>query len=230
MIPITKTDDDLFGTLIAATRLGRITGLIEHLRTRYDEEWDDPLAGLPYALAMLAVLQSGREDLLELFNYTEIIETLSDLLYHEPDHWLGRYLRIHTRTLIPDGEHPHYIAAERGKAVADVEELIERQGRGGWRPWFACSYVVAARAFWQADDQDRDQLAALVASASAAARQPIGFPSLGSIMCSAFLWYHNRPELPERDTVSAIMGSLFPDHPAVRRELAGSLARAGTTG
>jgi hypothetical protein len=224
MIPIARADDDLFGTLIAATRLGRISGIIEHLRTRYDEEWDDPLAGLPYALAMLAVLQSGREDLLELFSYTEIIETLSDLLYHEPDHWLGRYLRIHTRTLIPDGEHPHYIAGERDKAVQDAHELIERQGHAAWRPWFACSYIAAARASWQCDQQNRDQVAELVASAAAAPRTAIGFPSLGSIMCSAFLWYHNRPELPERDTVSVIMASFFPDHPAVRRVRTDSLA------
>src|SRR5215467_9460044 len=101
MLPISDADEDLFGTLTTASRLGRVDAIIGRLRTRYNEEWDDPLAGFPYALAMLAVLVAGRADLFEPSNYTEIIETLGDLLYHQPDHWLGQYLRIHTRTLLP---------------------------------------------------------------------------------------------------------------------------------
>jgi hypothetical protein len=222
MIPIVDADEDLFGTLVAAARLGRIGALIEHLRTRYDEEWDDPLGGFPYALAMLAVLQSGREGLMEQFNYTEIIETLSDLLYHSPDHWLGRYLRIHARSLLPaKGEYPNYLAAERAKAVEDSRELIERQGRAAWQPWFACSYLIAARVAWQSGRHDRDAVAALVTEAAARPCGTVRFRSLGSVMRSAFLWYHNQAELPERDAVGVMMDAIFPGQPAVGRERAG---------
>jgi hypothetical protein len=43
-------------------------------------------------------------------------------------------------------------------------------------------------------------------------------------MCSEFLWYYDQPDLPERDTVGALMGLIFPDQPAVRRERAERLA------
>jgi hypothetical protein len=118
MIPITRADDDLFGTAVMAARLGRAGPLIEHVRQRYNEEWDDPTAGLPFALTMFALLQSGGEELHEQFNFTDIVETLSDLLYHEPGHWLGRYLRIHVRTMLPtDGEYQNYMVAERVRAA-----------------------------------------------------------------------------------------------------------------
>ncbi|SRR6266487_608432 len=220
MLPISDADEDLFATAVAAVRIGRVGAIIERLRTRYDEEWDDPLAGLPYAMAMLAVLLSGRADLLKEMNYTDIVETLGDVLHHQPDHWLSRYLRIHARVLLPDGEYALYIAAERSKAVADAEELIERQSRTAWQPWFASTYLVAARLAWQSERKDRDRVAALVTAAAARPCAPIRFPSLGSVMCGAFLWYRAQPELPERDTVRAMMEALFPGQPAVRRQRA----------
>jgi hypothetical protein len=226
MIPIVDADEELLGTLIAAARFGRAGVITDRLRARYDEEWDDPLAGFPYALAMFSLLLSGREDFLEQFNYTEIIETLSDLLYHEPDHWLGRYLRIHTRTLLPaDGEHRQYLAAERAKAAADASELIERQSRAAWQPWFACSYLMAARLEWQSDRQDRDQVATLVRAATARPRAPVRFRALGGVLRIAFVWYCDQPELPERDQVRATMDNLFPTYATARpRERAGDAA------
>lgn len=219
MVPITQADEDLFGTAIAAARLGRIGAIIERLRTRYDEDWDDPAAGLPYALAMLALLQSSRGNLPEQLDITELVETLGDLLYHEPDHWLGRYLRIHIRALLPtDGEYRRYMVAERVRAAEDARELIERQSRTAWQPWFTCSYILAAWLAWQSDPEDRDQVAALVTAAAAAPCVPVRFPSLGSVMCSAFLWCYDKPDLPERDTVGALAGLIFPDHPTVRRD------------
>src|SRR5215211_2092123 len=101
MVPITHADEELFGTVTMAARLGRARAIVERMSTRYEQEWENPRSGFPYALSMLALLRSGRKDLRDQFNYTEIIETLGDLLYHEPDHWLGRFLRIHTRMLLP---------------------------------------------------------------------------------------------------------------------------------
>ena len=217
MDPITRDDEELFGTVMVAARLGRSGPIVTRLRERYEKEWDDPRAGFPYALAMLALLQSGREDLREQLYYTEIVETLSDLLYHEPDHWLGRYLRIHTRTLLPADatEHQGYITAERTRAAEDVAELIERQDATAWQPWFACPYVLAARLAWEGGDRDR--VPDLVSAAASHPGPPIRFRALGGLLCEGFTWYDAQPDLPDRDIAAALRDALFPDQPAVRR-------------
>jgi hypothetical protein len=227
MIPISAADEELFSVMIAAVRLGRAGPIIDRLRARYDQEWGDPLAGFPYTLVMFAGLWSGREDLMQelSYSYTEMIETCSDVLYHLPDHWLCRYLRIHVRALLPDeGAHVLYINSERARAVEDVRELIERQDRADWRPWFACPYLLAARLAWQADSGDRDAVAALVTAAAARPGAPVRFRSLGGIMYSAFGWYRDRPELPEQGAVDAMTFALFPNHPAVRQARSGRAA------
>ena len=237
MTPITRDDEELFGTVVMAA-LDRAGPIVSRLRERYEHEWDDPRAGFPYALSMLALVQSGRTDLRRL-NFTEVVETLSDLLYHEPDHWLGRYLRIHIRTLLPADPARHhdrartiaaerfgatedvaelaegYVTAERARAAQDAAELIDRQATTAWRPWFACTYLLAARLAWEAGDPDR--VPALVSAAAIRPGAPIRFRALGGLLCEAFVWYHNRPDLPERDTVGAVMDALFADQPAVRR-------------
>jgi hypothetical protein len=217
MDPITRGDDELFGTVMVAARLDRAGPILARLRERYEREWDDPRAGFPYALALLALLQSGREDLRGQLNYTEIVETLSDLLYHEPEHWLGRYLRIHTRALLPvqATEHQAYVTAERARAAEDAAELIERQAKADWQPWFACTYLLAARLAWEAGQ--RDGVATLVRAAAARPGGPVVFRALGGLLCEAFLWYDSRADLPERDTAGALMDALFADQPAVRR-------------
>jgi hypothetical protein len=217
MDPITRGDEELFGTVMVAARLGRSEPIVARLRQRYEQEWDDPRAGFPYALALLALLQSGREELREQLNYTEIVETLSDLLYHEPDHWLGRYLRIHTRSLLPvhAEEHQAYVTAERTRAAEDAAELIERQAKVDWQPWFACPYILAARLAWEAGERDR--VPELVRAAAAQPGAAVPFGALGGLLCEGLLWYMSQPDLPERDTAHAVMDALFADQPAVRR-------------
>lgn len=222
MIAPSDADEQLFGTLIAAARLGRADPIIDRLRARYDEEWDDPLAGFPYALALLALPLSGRAEYLERFNYTEIVETLGDVLFHRPDHWLARYLRIHTRTLLPDsGDHPHYLAAERTRAAEDAQELLSLQGRAAWQPWFSCGYLVAARVAWNSDRSDPERAAKLVLAAAGRPLAPVRFASLGSVMLDAFRWYQGQPELPEHGAVGVMMAALFPGSRAAWRERAG---------
>jgi len=217
MLPITRADEELFSTVAVAVRLGRADAIIQRLAARYEKEWDNPLAGFPYALSMIAAFQSSDKELRERLNYPEIIETLNDLLYNQPDHWLGWYLRIHARTLLPvnPGEYRVFIAAEREKAAKDAEQLIERQTHTDWQPWFACAYLAAARLAWESGT-DREQVAELVAQAAARPGAPVPFPSLGSVLCEVFLWYRNESGLPEQDTVARLMGTLFPDQPAVR--------------
>ncbi len=218
MYPITREHDELFAAVTIAARLGRAAPIVNRLRERYEKDVDDSLAGLPYALAMLAQLQSSHDEHDDV-NYTEIVETLSDLLYYEPDHWLGRYLRIHTRALLPADatEHQGYIVAERTRAAEDATELIERQDATAWQPWFACSYLLAARLAWESGD--RETVPGLVSAATARPGAAIGFRALGALLSEGFVWYTSRPELPGRDAVHAAMGTLFPHLPAARRPL-----------
>lgn len=218
MVPVTAADEQLFGTALMASRMGRVRPILAKLRKRYEEEWDNPQAGFPYALAMVGLLMSGREDRLQEFDYTEVVETLSDLLYHEPDHWLGRFLRIQTRTLLPTeaDEYKAYITAERTRAAEDAEELIARQAESDWRPWYACAYLLAARLEWEGG-RDVDKVAGLITAAAAHPSPPVPFPSLGGIMCEAFVWYYVEPDVPERETAGRLMDALFPGQPAARR-------------
>ncbi|BCJ76014.1 hypothetical protein CS0771_55580 [Catellatospora sp. IY07-71] len=225
MLPVTRADEELFSTALMAARLGRARPIVAQLRKRYEKEWDDPLSGFPYALSMVAMLVSGRDDHHE-FDYTEVVETLSDLLYQEPGHWLARFLRIHTRTLLPveTDEHKVYIAAERTRAAADVAELISRQAETAWQPWFACAYLLAARLEWEGD-RDEATAAGLIEAAAAQPASPIGFHSLGGVMCAPFVWYYGEPDAPARETLGRLMGTLFPDQPTVRRLRSAGAAR-----
>jgi len=208
--PVTRDNEELFATVLAAARLGRAHRIIDRLRERYEKELDNPVAGLPYALAMLAQLQAAPD---QDPNYTEIVETLSDLVYYRPQSWLGRYLRVHTRTLLPADatEHRGYILAERAHAGEDVAELIERQAATDWQPWFACSYLLAARLAWESGD--RDSVAGLAAAATARPGVAIPFRALGGLLRESFAWYHAQPELPARQDVRDLMRTLFPRQP-----------------
>ena len=212
MIQVTREDDELFGTVLAAIRIGRIQQVLEHLSARYEEEWDDPLAGFPYAVAMVAMLDYGSDSAWRQNSYNDVIETLGDLLYHFPDHWLGRFLRLRTRALVPlECEYPEFAAAERVRAAADAEELIERQSAQAWRPWFACTYLQAARLTWDSHQRDPDRTAELVSAAVAHPGEPIPFHSMARVLCSGFFWYCDQPDVPERDAVERLMRALFPN-------------------
>jgi hypothetical protein len=218
MVPITREDEQLFGAALMAAKMGRIRPILAKLRKRYEEEWDNPQAGYPYALAMVGLLMSGREDRLEDFDYTEVVETLSDLLYHEPDHWLGRFLRIQTRTLLPTDadEYQQYIAAERTRAAEDAAELIARQADSDWQPWYACAYLLAARLEWEGE-RDVAKVGELITAAAAHPATPVPFGSLGGVMCEAFAWYYVEPGVPELETAGTLMDALFPGQPVARR-------------
>jgi hypothetical protein len=224
MIPITQADEQLFSAVIVAARLGRAEVIVEPLAQRYERDWADPLAGFPYALAMLAALQSGGQQAPDSFGYTEILDTLGDLLYGTPEHWLGRFLRIHARTLLPTApaEYRKYVAAERAKAVEDTAELLERQSRAEWRPWFACTHLLAARLAWETDPRDTGRVAAEVKTAAGRAVAPVPFRSLASVLAEPFLWYQAQNGLPERETVAATMETLFPYLRSVRDLRAGT--------
>jgi hypothetical protein len=230
MIPINRADDELFSTVVAAARLGRgrARAIVDRLSARYEQEWDDPMAGFPYALSMIALMQAGTDDEVDKGSaYNEIIEPLGDLLYSVPDHWLGRYLRSRMRAIIPPDatEYKQYAAAERARGMEDAEELIKRQSLVAWQPWFACPYLLTARLVWESEHPDPDRVAELVSTAAAETAGPIPFPGLNGILCEAFVWYYHQPGVPEPETVGGMMRTLFPDQPSVRHALGRGPAR-----
>ncbi len=218
MVPITHADEQLFSTVLAAARLGRATSVVERLSADYEREWEDPLAGFPYALALVAQMQvdwtrSAPDEGRALATYSEVIESLGDLLYGVPEHWLGRYLRIRIRTMMMPPEHadhPRFVADERARAAEDARELIERQAATAWQPWFACSYLLAARLDWESDDRDPDRVAELVTTAAAHSASAVPFRSLGSILREPFLWYGDQPDVPEGGMIDRLAATLFP--------------------
>jgi hypothetical protein len=224
MVPITRADDELFSTIMAAARLGRANKIVASLSDRYGQEWGGPMAALPYALSMVALMHvdltsTGLDERKAVHNYGEIIESLGDLLYNVPDHWLGRYLRIRTRTMLmppSHSEYPEFVIEERGRAAADADELISRQAETAWQPWFAASYLMAARLAWESEDRDLDRVGKLVTEAADHQAGPIVFQALGSLLREPFIWYLDQPELPDREAVGRTMVALFPYRNAVR--------------
>lgn len=216
---ITQADEDLFHTVTVATKLGRSKGIIDRLSARYADEWDNAEAAFPYALAMVAVLQASGTDFEKHAGYTEVTETLGDVLYAEPDHWLARYCRTRIRALIPTSYsvYRNYVQGERGKAVRDADELIERQSRVPAQPYFAAAYLLAARMAENREDTDRVEQ--LISQAAAGPAEPIAFPALAAMLCEPFVACYTEPSTPARALVGELMSALFPDVPAVRKAL-----------
>jgi hypothetical protein len=220
--PISQHDEQLFRTVFVATRLGRADAIVERLAARYAAEWDDPEAGFPYALAMMAALNADGKraratDADGQLGYLQLIETLDDVLYNVPDHWLGRYSRVMIRALLPGSGVPYqqYVDEERAKLVADLAELMDRQARAHWQPYFACTYLLAARVSHE-DDKDEARTVELVNAAADKPARPIPFPTLGAFLARPFLVVYSTPDFPARACVATMMTALFPGLPAVR--------------
>lgn len=211
MRPITQQDENLFATATLAVRMGRQDAVIERLDERYAEEWDDPSAGLPYVLAMVADLCMGSDKPESSGTYSEIVETLGDLVHAVPDHWLARYLRIWVRAVIPHDYRGYasFVAGERASARVEVDDLIAAQALVGWQPWFAATHVLAARMAGSDTHPDTARMAALIRAIPADDGRPVPFRSLGSLLCETFHAYCRQPDAPLRETVDKLALTLF---------------------
>jgi hypothetical protein len=201
---------------MAAARLGRAHKIVSSLSERYGQDWGDPMAGFPYALSMVALMQveltsDGLDERGAVANYSEIIESLGDLLYGVPEHWLGRYLRIRMRTMMMPPSHeeyPKFVVEERARAATDAEELITRQAGAEWQPWFAATYLMAARLVWESEERDVGRVAKLITEAAAQPVTPIPFRAIGSLLREPFVWCLSQPDLPEHETVKRMLGGM----------------------
>jgi len=221
MRPITQEDETLFRTVAMAAKLGRADAVIEHLGRQYADQWDDPEKGFSYALAMVASLCAGglfpkgaRQRELGTI-YGELMETLDDVLYVAPDHWLARYCRILVRMLLPTagGFEEYFARGERASLIPDLADLMDRQLKTPWQPYFACTCVVAAGLAYT-DEPHTPRAAQLIVEAAGKPNRPIPFQTLGSVMCQSFVELHSDPNVPERALLGTMMSALFPNQPA----------------
>ena len=210
VIPITQADEDLYRSVTVAARLARAQPILDHLNSRYSEEWDDAGSGFPVALANLAVFRVVGGQMVNHTSYHEITETLNDVLYGQPDHWLSRYLVAWFRSLVAPNPFvdDEFIEQEQATAAQTVKELISRQESAPWQPWFACTYVLAGGLVTNGPD-DIELAAGAIRQAAARTTQRIPFTSLGGLLANAFHTYCAKPELPERATVAQMAQTLF---------------------
>jgi len=220
--PISQQDEELFRTVFVAAKMGRADALVARLGDRYTEEWDNPEAGFPYALALMAALNADAKraqtvDANGQSGYLQLIETLDDVLYNVPDHWLGRYCRVTIRVLLPafSAAYQEYLSEERAKLHADLTELLDRQSHARWQPYFACTCLVAARLAHE-DGQGDARTEEFVDRAAGGPARPIPFPTLGAVLAQPFLVAYAIPDFPARPRVGALMSTLFPDLAAAR--------------
>jgi hypothetical protein len=229
--PISQPDEELFRTVFVAAKMGRADALVARLAGRYAEEWDNPEAGFPYALALMAALTADASraqavDANGQSGFLQLIETLDDVLYNLPDHWLGRYCRVAIRVLLPATSevYPEYLSEERTKLHADLTELLDRQSQARWQPYFASTCLVAAR-LAHASGQDAARVEEFVDRAASGPARPIPFPTLGAFLAQPFLVAYGIADFPARPRIGALMSTLFPDLPAAR-----ALVGAGPVG
>ena len=222
MRPISQHDEELFRTVFVAARMGRADAVVARLGDRYAEEWDNPEAGFPYALALMAALNADATraraiDAHGQSGFLQLIETLDDLLYNVPDHWLARYCRVTIRVLLPatSQAYQEYLSEERAKLHTDLTELLDRQSHARWQPYFACPCLVAARLAHE-DGQGAARTEEFVDRAASGPARPIPFPTLGAFLAQPFLVAYGIADFPARPRVGALMSTLFPDLKAAR--------------
>lgn len=216
---INGADEEMFQTVTLATKLGKADRVIERLSERSLEEWDNPEAGFPYALATMAALQASGSDLEKHAGYYEAIGTLTDVLENCPDHWLASYCRVRLRSLVPAeyGLYRDYLSNEQDTALAEAAALIEAQSTVEWQPYFASPYLLAAHLHLNRGQDDT--AGDLVRRAAERPTGPVGLPALGAILSEPFVAVHQRTGPRLRDVVGRLMSELFADQSAVRTEL-----------
>jgi tetratricopeptide (TPR) repeat protein len=215
-------DERLFHTVTVAARLGRSGKLTQRLLADYDEYWDDPEAAFRYALALVAMIQASGSDQEKRANYTQSMEALDDVVEIDPGHWLARYCRARHRVLIRTG-YGRYLADERGKALDDLQELLQRQEQVPWQPYFTVAYLLAAQ--FHAGQGDQAQATRLISEAGERPRERVPYPALGSIMSDAGrVLYHGAVPPSLKAVVGTTMARLFPGQSPIR-----STVRAGAT-
>lgn len=180
---IEAADDELFEAVSLAGKLRRADNLLERLERRHYASPEDPRAAFSYALALVAVLPTTDSDIEAHGRFGAAADALDGVIAAEPDHWLARYLRIRLRCLLVTG--PSTLAAvaeeELKRANDELDELIDRQSRVEWQPYFSGAFALAARLAAVPGPHERtpEQIADLLARANGHSADQLPFRALG---------------------------------------------------
>ena len=225
---ITSADEELFLTASVAGKLGRTRPLVERLQERYDAAPHEPEAAFEYALALTAALPSITSDFEVHAAFGTIVEMLGGVVDAAPDHWLARYCRARLRALVPTSYSVFtiYTESELSKAAVDIGDLVLRQSRQRWMPYFASTHLLAAFIQRMADESGTTvdpplPVADLLDAVTGRPHHPVAFPALGAMLCEPFVALHDLWDGPRRARLGEVMAALFPGQPAVERALAG---------
>jgi hypothetical protein len=224
-------DDELFVAVSMASRLGRAERLLERMEEHCRKDPEDPEAAFRYALGLLAVLPATGSELAAYGRFGAAADALTRVVAAVPDHWLARFLRIRLRCLLAAQREALREPAETELSAADteVDQLIDLQSRGEWQPYFASTYLLAARlAAWPArPGRDPQRAAAMRVLANRAPAHRPTFHGLSALLNDAVVDARERPQPPaprlaaERTDPSAETVA----QEAVPAETASSLAR-----
>ncbi|HEY8473286.1 MAG TPA: hypothetical protein VIL37_11720 [Natronosporangium sp.] len=216
---ITAADEELFGLVSAAAKLGKADPLLARLAADHRADPDHPEPAFRYALAMMAALPGvGLDIALDAHaRFTVTVEAFGRVLALAPDHWLARYSRARLQALVP-GAYGAVTATEvtgQFDAREDLDYLLDRQRGLPPQPYFASTYALAVVVDRLLDHHDPARRAAQFAALAGCPRLPVRLPKLGAVLCEPLVALYHTCTGAERETVGELMSVLYGHQPAV---------------
>jgi hypothetical protein len=222
---IVPADEELFGLVSAAAKLGKADRLLTRLADTHQADPDDPEAAFRYALAMMAALPgTGTDVALDAHaRFTVTVEAFGRVLSLVPEHWLARYGRARLQALVPGAYGALWASQVVGPfdAREDLDQLLTQQARGPHRPYFASTHALAALVdrMLETEDPDRnedpDRRASHFAALADCPRIPVRLPKLGAVLCEPLVALYNGSDGTDRQIVGEVMSVLYGNQAAV---------------
>lgn len=215
---VTTADDELFGVVSAAAKLGKADRLLSRLQDAHRADPDDPEAAFRFALAMMAAL-SGRGVDVELeahARFTTTTEAFGLVLLAAPRHWLARYCRVRLQALVP-GAYGAIFSSQAScefDAREDLDHLRTQQAQHP-QPYFASTHALAVLVDQLLDIDDADRRASHFAALATCPRLPARLPNLGAVLCEPLVALYHSCEGTDRQIVGEVMSAVYGDQPAV---------------
>jgi hypothetical protein len=216
---ITAADEELFGLVSAAAKLGKADRLLTRLAEAYQADPDDSEAGFRYALAMMAALPGvGIDVALEAHaRFTITVEAFGQVLSLAPEHWLARYGRARLQALVPGAYGVVTASPVAGQfdAREDLDHLLTQQARSPGQPYFASTHALAVLVDQLLDNEDPARRASDFAALAACPRIPVRLPKLGAVLCEPLVALYHTCDGTDRETVGEVMSVLYGHQAAV---------------
>ncbi len=213
---ITAADDELYGLVSMAGKLGRATRLLDRLDAERLAGPASAEAAHRYALALMAVLPSIGIELAAHAQFSATAEAFGEVLHLDQDNWLARYGRARLRALIPHsyGSYVVELTGDLADASDDLDYLLDLQAGQVQQPYFVSTHALAAvidRVVGRAP-ASRPALAGALAACTGV---PAALPALGAVLCEPLVTLYAGSADTERQALGEVMSALYGDQPAV---------------